>query len=615
MEPDFPKSNFINATEDMAARIRSFEWDKTILGAVNQWPPLLLSMVNLVLASDLAMILQWGEEKIQFYNDQFQKILGDTDAFGQQKLDLELLPAGVSYNPIHNEDGKEEGILVICIESSKSGKQSWENDEQLKRVLDHMAEGVGITDRAGHILYSNPMAHQILGTDKDRFPERRNNSPEWHNVHLDGSPMKDSEHPTNIAMATGRPVFNYEFAIDRPGFERMYLVMNAAPFADPGGEVSGSVGIFTDITERKKTEEALRSSITSLAENEQMLQLTMESAGMSTWQAYLESGEMVLQERTRMLHGLPDGLDISLTESFEMIDPIHRSRVEKQIMEAIREKSSFITEYLIHPMNGGPERWIRASGSVQCDQEGKPVGIWGSVLDITGQKQNEQRKNDFISMVSHELKTPLTSTLSYVQVTKKKATDHGDKTAAEMLSRAEIQLGKMTTLINGFLNVSRLEAGKIYIEKRRIDMAVLIKEIEGGMLVEKRSHTLVFHPVEETWVNVDRDKIEQVVNNFISNAIKYSPPRSTIHISCVTQGEYAQISVKDEGIGIKRHEQEKLFDRFYRVEGKETRTVAGFGIGLFICKEIVERHDGRIGVDSEPGKGSEFWFTLPIDRS
>jgi two-component system sensor histidine kinase VicK len=215
-------------------------------------------------------------------------------------------------------------------------------------------------------------------------------------------------------------------------------------------------------------------------------------------------------------------------------------------------------------------------------------------------------------MVSHELKTPLTSTIGYVQVSQKKVLASGDTVVAGMLERAGKQLGKMTTLINGFLNVSRLEAGKIYMEKKRFDMAVLVKEVEEGNMPEVTSHRVVFDSVEETWVNIDKDKIEQVINNFISNAIKYSPPYKTIQIACITQGNYANVSVKDEGMGIRPQNQEKLFERFYREKGQETKSIAGFGIGLYLCKEISERHEGKIGVDSTPGKGSTFWFTLPI---
>jgi len=233
-------------------------------------------------------------------------------------------------------------------------------------------------------------------------------------------------------------------------------------------------------------------------------------------------------------------------------------------------------------------------------------------MDITEQKADEQRKNDFISMVSHELKTPLTSMNGYLQMLQLKARKTEDGFTVHALDKANKQVSKMTAMINGFLNVSRLEAGKIYIDKQHFDMALLIKEVEEESIATISSHRVVFAPVEQTFVNADREKIGQVINNFISNSVKYAPAGSTIQVACITIGANTQVSVKDEGMGIKQDDINHLFDRYYRVEGYHMKSIAGFGIGLYLCKEIIQRHDGHIWVESEVGKGSTFYFSLPI---
>jgi signal transduction histidine kinase len=257
-------------------------------------------------------------------------------------------------------------------------------------------------------------------------------------------------------------------------------------------------------------------------------------------------------------------------------------------------------------------RWVRAKGQVYFDENDRPLRFIGSVLDITEQKHNEQRKNDFISMVSHELKTPLTSMKSYIQVLHNKAQKRGDELSSGMLEKANKQAGRMATLINGFLNVSRLESGQIHIDRRRFDMAELSNETKEETLAQVTSHRVVFAPVETTMVNADRDKIGQVLNNLISNAVKYSPQGSTINVACVTQGNNALVSVKDEGMGISQEDIPKLFERYYRVKSSGYQHVSGFGIGLYICCEIIKRHEGDIWAESEPGKGSTFYFTLPV---
>jgi two-component system sensor histidine kinase VicK len=304
--------------------------------------------------------------------------------------------------------------------------------------------------------------------------------------------------------------------------------------------------------------------------------------------------------------------EMPLTAAIDQIVEEYRGQVVEAISNAIEKGESYDIEYPVIGFRDQKLRWVRATGKRYPGINNETPVFSGTIADITEQKQNEQRKNDFISMVSHELKTPLTSTISYVQVAKKKVTLVGDQVTAGMLERAGIQLGKMTKLINGFLNVARLEAGKIHIDKTQVDMAVLIKEVENSVVAESTSHHVIFEPVDETLVSVDKDKIEQVINNLISNAFKYSPPQTVIQIACVTIGNYVHVSVKDEGLGIRPQDQQKLFDRFYRVEGQETQSIAGFGIGLYLCKEIIERHEGKIGVESEPGKGSRFWFTLPV---
>ena len=234
-------------------------------------------------------------------------------------------------------------------------------------------------------------------------------------------------------------------------------------------------------------------------------------------------------------------------------------------------------------------------------------------MNITERKEDDQRKNDFIAMVSHELKTPVTSLKGYLQMLEIKTKNNTDVFIAGAIEKANKQVTKMTAMINGFLNTSRLESGKIQIDRQRFDLAELIRESEEDSIASVSSHYVVYAPVEITFVNADRDKIGQVITNLISNAVKYSPAGSTINVACISINNCATVSVKDAGAGIPDRDKARLFERFYRVQNDSTKAIVGFGIGLYLCSEIVERHDGKIWVESEPGKGSTFYFTLPID--
>lgn len=294
-----------------------------------------------------------------------------------------------------------------------------------------------------------------------------------------------------------------------------------------------------------------------------------------------------------------------------LMHPDDKERVLKIYAEALANQSSWECEFRM-PNSKGGYHWLLARGRSRFNTDGEFVGFISSTVDITVIKENEQRKNDFISMVSHELKTPLTSLSGYMQLLKSKAVKNQDISTADMVEKAARQISRMTTLINGFLNVSRLESARIYIDKVKFNMAALIKEVDDEAQTSVSSHRVIFAPLKETWVIADRDKIGQVVNNLISNAVKYSPPGSTINISCEASDSYLVVKVKDEGIGISAEDRPRLFERYFRVNNSEYQNVAGFGIGLYLCAEIIKRHDGTIGVDSQIGKGSTFYFELPL---
>jgi two-component system sensor histidine kinase VicK len=251
-------------------------------------------------------------------------------------------------------------------------------------------------------------------------------------------------------------------------------------------------------------------------------------------------------------------------------------------------------------------------GKLYPDAEGNLSHFSGIVIDITEQKIDELRKNDFIGMVSHELKTPLTSLTAIVQMLYGKSKQNDDAFTTSALDKANTQVKKMSNMINGFLNVSRLESGKILIDKQNFVLNDLLKDMIGEIRLTVFSHVIYLLPSDPIHVNADQDKIGSVISNLLSNAVKYSPKGKTIEVKCHVTDNMVQVSVKDEGMGIKPHDTERLFERYYRVESNHTQHISGFGIGLYLSSEIIKRHNGSIWVDSESGVGSTFHFSLPL---
>jgi len=391
------------------------------------------------------------------------------------------------------------------------------------------------------------------------------------------------------------------------------------PYRDTDGTILGIIAITIDITAQVRAKDELGETIAhlnlvnkQLADTSDVLNMAIDAANLGIWNTNLITDELTITDIAKQIHGIPPTQKMTLTAAFDLIVPEDRQRIVSAIQSSIEQNTSFNEEYMIQPMDGNAPRWLASSGKAYFDDKGNPVSIVGTLLDITEQKHDEQRKNDFIGMVSHELKTPITSMKGYVQVLLRSAEKQKDSLAVSLLEKANVQVNKMTSMINSFLNVSRLESGKIHIALEAFDFSKLIQDTKEEFRATITSHLFHFEDVPPVVVQADREKIGQVINNLISNAIKYSPSGSTISIKCIVQNGSIEVSVTDQGMGIKQEDIAKVFERYFRVEGAQMFSISGFGIGLYLSAEIIHRHHGKIWVESEFGRGSTFYFKLPF---
>jgi len=388
--------------------------------------------------------------------------------------------------------------------------------------------------------------------------------------------------------------------------KEFYYNYSFTPLRLPNGQVWGLLNTALDVTKIVKSRQTAELA-------EERLRLAVQSADLGTFFLDVKTYEFVPSLRLKELFGFKADEIMPYEAAINQISKEHRERVLKAIAAAIDKGESYDIEYPITGYHDKQQRWVRATGKVYpSNEDGKSPFFSGTVLDITERKLDEQRKNDFIGMVSHELRSPLTSISGYIQMLNIKASKNDDEVIVDIAVKAKRQVQRMLALISGFLDVARMGEGKIKLNLKHFDMAALVKEAEEESLATVTTHQVQFKPVDFTPVEADQDKIVQVLTNFINNAVKYSPKDSTIEVACVIQNSMAYVSVSDEGMGIAPKDQPHVFDRFYRVESERMSTIKGFGIGLYICKEIIERHGGTIGVESELGKGSTFWFTLPV---
>jgi len=225
---------------------------------------------------------------------------------------------------------------------------------------------------------------------------------------------------------------------------------------------------------------------------------------------------------------------------------------------------------------------------------------------------SEKRKDEFISMASHELKTPITSLKGFLGLLQRRLNTQGDETSLHYLARMDAQVNKLTRLINDLLNLSKIQTGQIDYQAECFDVDALLQEIVENVQGTARSHHLILEGQAQAEMFGDRDRIGQVLINLLNNAIKYSPRADSVLVRVTKERGQVIVSVQDYGIGIAKEHQHKIFERFYQVNDPQEKTYPGLGIGLFISCEIVRRHGGQLWVESQKGEGSTFHFSLPL---
>ncbi|WP_209125188.1 cell wall metabolism sensor histidine kinase WalK [Alkalihalobacillus sp. BA299] len=291
---------------------------------------------------------------------------------------------------------------------------------------------------------------------------------------------------------------------------------------------------------------------------------------------------------------LPDVLRLSETFSANEIDDYS----ESILLDFSNEEQDFL---------------LQASFSVIQKDNGPITGIITVLHDVTEREKIEQERREFVANVSHELRTPLTTMKSYLEALEDGAIEDIEL-ASKFLNVTQNETERMIRLVNDLLQLSKIDSKDYQFVFEDVNFNQFIHNIIDRfemMAKEKNIQFVRTIPLEVLYVKMDKDKITQVIDNIISNAMKYSPDGGNVSVQLLYQGNNLRLSISDEGVGIPRDSQIKIFDRFYRVDKARARSIGGTGLGLAIAKELVHAHRGEIWVESEYGKGTTIHFTLP----
>lgn len=373
--------------------------------------------------------------------------------------------------------------------------------------------------------------------------------------------------------------------------------------------------IAFDITGRKKAEEESEKSRRLAAYQAIRLQTILDHAQTLIWitedlKANNIIGNRAAVEFTRVAPGINMSKSGNETDKLVHFDVLKNGKILKPAEMPLQWVCGHGQPLLNYEMdfkfNDNTVKSLIGNTVPLRDENKKQIGAIGAFIEITNIKNLEKQKDEFLGMASHELKTPLTSIKAYTQILKKRL--ESDKTNYYFTSQIDSHVDKIVHLVNNLLDVGKISAQKLIITKKLFDLNKLIRKIVTDFQYTNTTHMIVTKGAIKNLISADEEKIAQVLNNLITNALKYSPRADKIIINLTENNREVKISVKDFGIGIKKADIPKIFRRYFRVNEEKS----GFGLGLYITSQIIFQHNGKIWVESECGKGSIFYFTLPI---
>ncbi len=484
----------------------------------------------------------------------------------------------------------------------------YEAEDQLKRQLhtmqiiaDNASACMFMIDGDGLVRYINPSAKRVTGFSEEDALGRPMHKL-VHHSYTDGRLYPENECPMVLTYTYGMPNLLHEDVFYRKDGTPFPVLVTGTPFTEAGG-VRGTVVEFRDITDERRANQDLLESedrFRTLADNIQNLAWMANADGWIFWynkQWYDYTG-FNLEE----MQGW--GWD-------KAHHPDHIDRVVTFVKEAWGRKQPYELTFPLKAQDG-TFRWFLTRVFPITDEQGRTIRWIGTNTDIDEQHRALDQKNEFIGIASHELKTPVTSLKAYAQVMQRRFEKRGDLDSAHTMARINAQLDKLTGLIVDLLDVTKIESGKLQFNMSHFDLDGLVRETVASMQLVAERHELIVTGELGEQAYGDPERLAQVLINFISNAIKYTPNVSVIHITVERRAGEVVVNVQDQGLGISEDMQKQVFDRFFRVTGPRMESFPGLGLGLYISSEIIKRLDGRIWVKSAPGEGSTFSFSLPL---
>lgn len=482
-------------------------------------------------------------------------------------------------------------------------KETSEDRARLSAIVQSSEDAIISKKLDGTITSWNPAAEKIFGFKADEATGK--------NISIIiPDDLLDEEAEILNKVKKGDRIAHYETIRRRKDGKRILISLTISPIKNDEGNVIGASKIARDITVQKTAEEkqAILAAIVD-SSDDAVISKTLDGI-ITSW-----------NNAAQKMFGYNEREAIG--KHISLIIPEERMHEEKMIIESIRSERRVNHFETVRRAKDGSEINISLTVSPVLNQNGKVIGASKVARDITEKIELEKQqklftqklqelndyKDDFMAMASHELKTPLTVIKANLQILEHKLKSDPN---INFINKTLQSVNKLSGLITSLLDVSKIQSGKLELNISKFDMNSLLNETVGNIQQTCPRHAIIFKSSGKLPVVADRERIDQVIINLLTNAVKYSPDADKIFVETQIKHKKIEVCVKDSGIGIPLDDIDKVFTRFFRVQGIAS-TFSGSGIGLYISSEIIKRHGGEMWVKSEVGKGSTFYFSIPAE--
>ena len=491
-----------------------------------------------------------------------------------------------------------------------------QSEERYRGIVETATEAIMVVDAQARIVFVNDRWSEMFGYSREEA---------MHMTHFElVFPEDTARMKERWESRQGGRRESYEIRLRRKNGYPVWVLVGAAPNVGLEGEFLGTLTMLADITERKRAEEAL-------GEAKEQLAQALRAANMGVWRLDLRRQKRQFNGEVYQCLGIdPAHFAGTAEEFYAAVHPEDRDRLKVALSQTIAAGAPYDVEYrAVWP--DGNVRHISARAQVTRDSSGQPQWVDGLVWDITERKRAEEvlaaakaaaeaateAKSRFLARMSHELRTPLNAIVGFSDLMAEGSAGPLNEDYVRFVGHIQRGASYLLELINDILDLSKIEAGRVELHREDLRVARALEEVLAVInpLAAAKKIEITSAVGPDVLVHADRIRFKQILYNLLSNAVKYTPERGRVWIESAPQDGDVRISICDTGVGIPPEDHEAIFNEFHQVGVTTKGLKEGTGLGLAITRGLVEHHGGRIWVESEPGKGSRFSFTLPVGNA